>query len=88
MLVNLTEDSRCLLTSLVWEGQIAVTVNITHVDQKVESLELVNRTGDQNMPVKDFNGYTVKLFGVEPYPVSSQEIEYSEYTANFKVSTN
>lgn len=86
LLVNVTEDSRCPSdVACVWEGQVAVVVNVSQGDQMMGSFELVSRAGYENMSVKNFDGYSIELLGVEPYPESSR-MDLSEYTVELKVS--
>lgn len=80
-----TEDSRCPSGVVCfWEGQVVVSVNIIKDAQEMDfNLTLRPRIGEGDLAVKDFDGYSIKLVNVEPYPESGVEIKPSEYIASF-----
>lgn len=89
LLVNVTEDSRCPSNvTCIWEGQAAVMIYISQGGHRVGNFKLIERSGYENLSVTNFDGYSIELIGVEPYPKSTQRIELSEYTAVFRVSGN
>jgi len=36
--------------------------------------------------IQEFDGYSIKLMIVDPYPISTQEIELFDYIATFNVT--
>lgn len=75
-------DSRCPADLVCILGGDAI-VGITVVDEgRSRRLEL--HTGDMR-PVA-YNGYTIALVQLQPYPFSSRTIQRDEYRATFKVT--
>ena len=84
--LNVTEDSRCPSdVDCIWSGQVTVVVNIF---KNFQSLGMLNLTilGSDGLAIKEFDIYSIKLIKVEPYPISNQTIELSDYIASFIVS--
>ncbi|MFX1534075.1 MAG: hypothetical protein ACFFDI_07570 [Promethearchaeota archaeon] len=80
--LNVKEDSRCPSDVVcVWEGDVAIEVNIILNGQNRGNFEL-NRS---NLHKASFGGYYLKLIELNPYPSSSEPIPLSSYNANFKV---
>jgi hypothetical protein len=87
--VNVTEDSRCPSdVTCIWEGQVSVLVDLTNASdgKSLGNLTLTSRgaggAGD-NSSAKTVNGYLLRLVDVQPYPVSTQKISPSDYSAKF-----
>ena len=84
--LNITEDSRCPSdVDCIWPGQVTVVINIC---KNFQSLRTLNLTilGTYGPAIKEFGIYSIKLIKVEPYPISNQTIELSDYNATFLVS--
>jgi len=85
--LNVTEDSRCPSDVVcVWEGQVTILLNIMHNDQDLGDLALTIRGGDETLAAKTFDGYSVQLMQVEPYPKASEPTKLSDYVATLLVS--
>jgi hypothetical protein len=85
--LNVTEDSRCPSDVVcVWEGQVAILLNIMQHDQDLGDLALTVRGGDQTLAAKTFDGYSIQIMQVEPYPKASEPIQLSDYVATLLVS--
>ena len=85
--LNVTEDSRCPADVVcVWEGQVTVLLNVMHNEQDLGDFDLTIRGGDENLAAKTFDGYSVKLMKVDPYPFASQPTELTDYVATLLVS--
>jgi hypothetical protein len=85
--VNVTEDSRCPSdVTCIWEGQVSVLVDLTNASDSKSfgNFTLTIRGGAaDNSSAKSVNGYLLRLADVQPYPVSTQKISPSDYTAKF-----
>jgi len=85
--MNVTEDSRCPSdVECIWEGQVTIVINIFKNNQFIGEFNLTSRTGFDELAIKEFDGYSINLIKVEPYPISTQIIELSDYIATFNVS--
>ena len=85
--LNITEDSRCPSGVVCfWEGQATVVVNILRNNQNIGDFSLTSRAAHKDLAVKNFDGYSIELMKVEPYPKATQKIEFSDYTIIFVVS--
>jgi hypothetical protein len=85
--VNITEDSRCPSdVECVWEGQATILINIIKNKQVLGEFNLTSREGFDELAIKEYDGYSIELMIVEPYPISTQKIDRSEYTATFIVT--
>jgi hypothetical protein len=90
--VNVTEDSRCPSdVTCIWEGQVSVLVDLTGASdgKSFGNFTLTIRgaggAGD-NSSARTVDGYLLRLVDVQPYPVSTQKISPSEYSAKFVLS--
>ncbi len=84
--LNVTEDSRCPSDVVcVWQGQasirISAEINGTSAGQFVLTIG-----GNEKSAVLGGGKYSVKMTGLEPYPVSSNHTELKDYMANLVVS--
>lgn len=85
---GLAEDSRCPSDVVcVWEGQVTIVVRVSRGGEVVGEFRLTSRAGQDELAVADFDGYTIRLIAVEPYPVSTEAIVLSNYTATLVVSS-
>ena len=85
--MNVTEDSRCPSdVECIWEGQVTIVINIFKNNQFIGEFNLTSRTGFDELAIKEFDEYSINLIKVEPYPISTQIIELSDYIATFNVS--
>lgn len=83
--VNVREDSRCPADVLcVWQGRVSVAVNVIKGEQNIGFPLTLGE--NENLALQTFDGYFVRLIKVEPYPISSHEIEPSEYITTLLVS--
>jgi hypothetical protein len=84
----ITEDSRCPSDVVcIWEGQVTMRISIARTFDNVQALDLTLRGGEEALATKTWNGYSIKLLRVEPYP-TSQGIEASDYVATLLVSAD
>jgi len=84
---NVTEDSRCPEdVQCFWEGQITIVVNIIKNEQNLGDFSLTSRSGHEDLAIKEFNGYSMKLLAVDPYPKSEEKIELSNYVITLSIS--
>ncbi|MFQ5969190.1 MAG: hypothetical protein ACE5J2_01660 [Nitrososphaerales archaeon] len=84
--VDVVEDSRCPADVVcVWEGRATILVKITDAHEGDVIAEL-NLATTADFAVKAFDGHYIGLVNIQPYPVSTQRIEPSEYIAALAVS--
>ncbi|MBI2129622.1 hypothetical protein HYU07_05260 [Candidatus Woesearchaeota archaeon] len=87
--LDVTEDSRCPSDNYVacaWEGQATIIVNILKNDQNLGNFSLTSRAAHEELAVKAFDGYSIKLLEVNPSQKVAQKIELSDYTVMLVVS--
>ncbi|MGH9933479.1 MAG: hypothetical protein ACRD3Z_00015 [Nitrososphaerales archaeon] len=85
--LNVTEDSRCPADAVcVWEGQVTVLLNVMRNEEDLGDFDLTLRGGDKNLAIKTFDGYSIQLLKVDPYPFASQPTELTDYVATLQVS--
>jgi len=83
---NVTEDSRCPSDVVcVWVGQATVVVNILKNEQNLGDFSLTSRLGNEDLAIKTFDGYSIKLVKVDPYPKSTSKIKLSDYVITLLV---
>jgi uncharacterized lipoprotein YajG len=83
-LLDVTADSRCASdVECVWAGEVKVLldINSSGSSQQFELTQL----GAGNAEGQKIGNYTCK-FTVEPYPISTHQIEKSEYRLKMTVS--
>jgi hypothetical protein len=88
------EESRCPAdTVCVWEGQTSILVSLygPYSDlntpyRDTRSFNLTSKAGDEDLAVKNFGDYSIRLVKMEPYPTTNEIIEISEYVATLTVS--
>ena len=85
--LNVTGDSRCPSdVSCIWQGEVAVVVNVLKNNYDMGNFSLINGLGENNATTQIPGGYFLQLIKVEPYPTSSTTIHLSNYTATFVLS--
>ena len=85
--LNVTADSRCPSdVTCVWQGEIKIFVNIFKNNQALGDFSLTSRAGDKNLATQVFDGYSIQVVKVEPYPTSGKKISLSDYVATFVIS--
>ncbi|HEX2614659.1 MAG TPA: hypothetical protein VHL10_04140, partial [Nitrososphaera sp.] len=87
----MTEDSRCPSdVTCIWEGQVSVLVDLTSASDGKSfgnfTLTIRGSGSTDNSSAMTVNGYSLRLVDVQPYPVSTQKISPSEYSAKFVLS--
>jgi len=86
--LDVTEDSRCPQdVQCIWAGQAKIVLSIHKNNQKnLGNYEFLIQAG--NSPMQKIEGYLVKIVKLEPYPVSTKNIEKNDYKATLIVSKN
>ncbi|XGB43363.1 MAG: hypothetical protein LVS60_06305 [Nodosilinea sp. LVE1205-7] len=85
--LNIDEDSRCPSeVQCPWNGQVSVIVNIAKADKNIGDFKLIDKPGSENQATINFDGYSIRLLEVMPYPKTAQRIRLSDYTAILVVS--
>ena len=87
--VDVTEDSRCPSdVTCVWAGQVSVMLSlIQDSDTDLGSFVFTLGAGSNSSTAEHKVGdYVIKLIDVEPYPVSTHQIQLSEYVATLMLS--
>lgn len=78
--INVTEDSRCPSdVQCIWEGQAIVQISISKDNQNINTFNLTERAGHDELSILSLNGYSINLKKVEPYPVSTKKIVPNDY---------
>jgi hypothetical protein len=87
--VKVTEDSRCPSdVTCIWEGQVSILVGLASASdgKSFGNFTLTSRGAGgaaYELSAKAVNGYSLRLVDVHPYPVSTQKISPSDYSAKF-----
>lgn len=85
--LNITEDSRCPMDVVcVWGGEVSVLVNIVKNNQNIGNLVFTKKVTTENLESEIDKEYSIKLIKVEPYPISKQKIEDSDYVITLLLS--
>ena len=85
--LNVTADSRCPSdVTCIWQGEVKIFVNIIKNSQTLGNFSLTSRAGDKDLATQVFDGYSIQLVKVEPYPTSGTKILYSDYVGTFVIS--
>ncbi|MDJ0736949.1 MAG: hypothetical protein QNJ47_23250 [Nostocaceae cyanobacterium] len=85
--LQVEEDSRCPdEVQCVWAGQVKVKLNVVKNQQDLGEFNLISRAGAENLAVKTFDGYAIKVIEVAPYPKQNQKPEQSDYIVTLVVS--
>ncbi|MGB3761051.1 MAG: hypothetical protein WBA07_32545 [Rivularia sp. (in: cyanobacteria)] len=85
--LKVEEDSRCPNeVQCIWPGQVKVLVNVVKDEMEFGNLNLTSKVGGEDLSVKTFDGYSIKLIEVLPYPKKNQKLEISDYLVTLVVS--
>lgn len=86
--LKVSEDSRCPSgVFCVQEGQVTIVFNILKEGQNLgDSIRLTRRAFQENLAVKNWDGYSIKLIKVDPEPKANQTIKSSDYLVTIVVS--
>ena len=85
--LNVTADSRCPSdVTCIWQGEVKIVVNIIKNNQALSDFSLTSRAGDKDLATQVFDGYSIQVVKVEPYPTSGKKISLSDYVATFVIS--
>lgn len=86
--LNVTADSRCPSdVTCIWQGEAKVLVNILENNQNHDgNFSLTSSFGQQDLAVPVFDGYSIRVVKVDPYPSSSKKIPLSDYLVTFAMS--
>jgi len=81
--LNVTQDSRCPSDFMcVWAGQVIVLMHAIQGDTNLGDFNLTLSPGG-GLARKQFEGYSLELVSVSPYPKSTQRIRPEQYAATF-----
>jgi hypothetical protein len=85
--LNVIQDSRCPSDVVcVRAGDVAILVNINKNNKNLGDFMLIVSPGNEDLAIEIFDGYSVKLIKVDPYPTTSKKIELSDYIATLIVN--
>lgn len=85
--LNVTADSRCPSdVTCIWEGEAKVLVNVIENNQDLGNFTLTSRGGQPDLAVQAFDGHTIQVVNVEPYPISTKKLTLSDYSVTFAIS--
>lgn len=80
------DESRCPTgVQCVWEGNAGVVVELSKKNKKVVQ-GMVNTNNSIKPNQLEYEGYTIKLVGLNPYPRADQRIEPKDYKAILMVT--
>ncbi|NEO03391.1 MAG: hypothetical protein F6K50_51250 [Moorea sp. SIO3I7] len=86
--LDIVEDSRCPADVVcVQPGQVTIAFEVVKENSQPEEVELTLRAAQENLAVRNFDGYSMTLKNVEPLPITNQEkIIQSDYIVTIVVS--
>lgn len=85
-LVNILDDSRCPSdVTCIWEGTVSAEINIMKDGESRGTYVIPIGLAD-GMESQLIDDFYVMLYDVTPYPVSTKQIESSEYVATLIIS--
>ena len=85
--LDVIEDSRCAADVVcIWAGRARIQVNIQKDYHNFGDLILISEGEGNELSTQTFNGYSVKLVKVEPYQVSTEQIELLDYVITLVVT--
>lgn len=85
--LNVTADSRCPSdVTCVWEGEARILVNIIKDNHDLGDFSLTTRSGVKDLSTQVFDGHSIKIVKIEPYPTSGKKISLSDYITTFLIS--
>jgi hypothetical protein len=80
---NVTEDSRCPTdVQCVWEGRVKIELRLSGEDT-IETVQLSPVSGEDTT---EYGGLQIRLLEVNPAPVSTEDLEISDYRIQLVVS--
>lgn len=81
---DVKSDSRCASdVQCIKQGQVTLILEVIK-ESSEQTIELTSGEGNESR-INVF-GYDLNLLNVEPYPISTQQTEKSDYTAGFNIS--
>jgi eight-cysteine-cluster-containing protein len=84
--LGITEDSRCpAAAKCVWGGRATILVNVSKGGKSIGDFNLTEG-GSLEAAAAAFDGYSVKLVKLDPYPTTGPSIKISDYVATLVVS--
>ena len=85
---NVVSDSRCPTSVIcVWEGEVSVEMKyFANNAVQTDTLSLGGLNADPTMDSSLFQGYTIKLTKVDPYPETTVEIPLDSYKLTLVVT--
>lgn len=85
--LNVT-DSRCPANAFcIWQGAVKIELEVFKDGYNIDNLILTSEVAHQKyLASPDFDGYSVKLLGVDPYPGVAPKTKISDYVATLIVS--
>lgn len=85
--LNVTADSRCPSdVTCIWQGEAKVLVNVIKNNQDRGNFILTSRSGQQDLTVQVFDGHSLHVVKIEPYPLSGKKISLSDYLVTFAIT--
>ena len=82
--VSVVEDSRCPEgTNCIWAGNAKVKIQVGKTGGEMKTFELNSNSEPKSV---SFEGYEIKLTGLEPHPKANVRINRNGYTATFTVA--
>ena len=80
--VDVEEDSRCPAGAVcIWEGNARIVVRLARDDKQI----LADFNSTVGARVVTFEGYTIELKDVAPYPTVDSQIDKQQYIVRLKV---
>jgi hypothetical protein len=84
-----TNDSRCASDVVcIWAGEVKAVLNVSINNQDKGDITLTLGAGNDDQSIANIGGYSVKVLAVNPYPVSTHQIEQSEYIVTLIVNNS
>jgi len=85
--LDVIQDSRCPSDVVcVRAGEVAILANIIKNNKNLGDFMLIISPGNEDLTSEIFDGYSVRLIRVDPYPKSTQKIELSDYITTLIVA--
>lgn len=86
-LIKVTDDSRCPSdVTCIWAGEVKVVLDVLINDQDLGETTLTLGASNDDKNVKNIGGYFVKVLAVNPYPVSTRQLEQADYIVTLLIS--
>ena len=80
------QDSRCPSdVTCIWEGEAKVLIDVVKDGQDLGNFNLTSRAGEKELAVQSFEGFSIRVVKVDPYPISSKKILPSDYVVTLVV---